>query len=768
MSLKFLTISAFLVSACAASIRPIPLTLEPLHPNGSPDRNLERDQGALASYIQKNPSDRETVRDAMLILDARTADQRGDLDQAVKLWFEALQTAKGSFGEKAFSGWVKAYSKKLGKKLEKGELARQILAELKGGSASPWLIARTLTTEQKIIPFLQKEIPDALEPESSLVVNKLDAPTTPGISSSDPLMTNLAAEICKLKSQQDAGLEKWQKTLSADVSKYFDALVAQCNGQIAKAISSLSEVAPRMATNPSTVPLALEGFSRLIKMRRDQGERESVAPLYLPFMKVWKHPSITEASLGLSRSAFEQRRIDDVFWAARARAGVGDAGAARILAEEVLEHVEFALTQSYNLTPEQKNSLLSTAGEGYHFLAFRLAVEARDWDKASGITQLALDRHSLPLEWRNRLRWSLGFYRYLANDFDQSRRIWEELLTDANDEKLRPMLMFWVSQAHNQLKNTSEALFYRKSLAQDYPLSFYSVVALKQAKGGFEDAWKSHFKDIHGLNKSLRDWQKADVDDLRADSNRGPLLRRAEIFTSLGLSQFSNYSIEELQKSFESQNGSERAAAWGLYVSRLYAAGGNWLGAISTTSKLSKDPEFWKNRPEQMLVYFPRPYGEYFDSIAREMNLSPEMLMGISRQESSFRPEVKSAANAWGLMQLTPPTAKRLLSAAGFSDPSVVKIPEDLLKPEWNIRFGATFVRQLEERYSSSRPQMFAAYNAGTQTVENWNERRLFDDPLIFIELIPYQETRDYVKGVWRNEIVYSFLSETTSGMPNK
>jgi soluble lytic murein transglycosylase len=144
------------------------------------------------------------------------------------------------------------------------------------------------------------------------------------------------------------------------------------------------------------------------------------------------------------------------------------------------------------------------------------------------------------------------------------------------------------------------------------------------------------------------------------------------------------------------------------------------------------------------------------------------MLMGISRQESSFRPEVKSAANAWGLMQLTPPTAKRLLSAAGFSDPSVVKIPEDLLKPEWNIRFGATFVRQLEERYSSSRPQMFAAYNAGTQTVENWNERRLFDDPLIFIELIPYQETRDYVKGVWRNEIVYTFLSETTTGMPNK
>jgi soluble lytic murein transglycosylase len=76
-------------------------------------------------------------------------------------------------------------------------------------------------------------------------------------------------------------------------------------------------------------------------------------------------------------------------------------------------------------------------------------------------------------------------------------------------------------------------------------------------------------------------------------------------------------------------------------------------------------------------------------------------------------------------------------------------------------------VKQLNGRYAEDRSKVFAAYNAGIQTVENWVSRRLFEDQLVFIELIPYQETRDYVKGVWRNEMVYRFLLEKVPGLPN-
>ena len=272
--------------------------------------------------------------------------------------------------------------------------------------------------------------------------------------------------------------------------------------------------------------------------------------------------------------------------------------------------------------------------------------------------------------------------------------------------------------------------------------------------------WAEEFQDVSGLRKSLRGWQSFDVDDLRQDPERGRLLRRAEIFTSLGMTQYAVSALDELQKTFDVASGSERDTRWGLYISRLYAAAGQWLGAIAMTTKLSKDPEFWRKRPEQMLIYFPRPHLSLYKAVAADMALDWNMLMGISRQESSFKADIRSGANAWGLMQLAPPTAKRLLPNAGFPDSTLINIPDGLLRPDINIRFGATFVRELAERFSGSRAQMFAAYNAGSQTVDNWVARRLFEDQLLFIEMIPYQETRDYVKGVWRNEVVYGHLSK--------
>jgi soluble lytic murein transglycosylase len=80
------------------------------------------------------------------------------------------------------------------------------------------------------------------------------------------------------------------------------------------------------------------------------------------------------------------------------------------------------------------------------------------------------------------------------------------------------------------------------------------------------------------------------------------------------------------------------------------------------------------------------------------------------------------------------------------------------LNPSINIPLGGAFYKELSQKFADSRPQIYAAYNAGSQTVENWVARRLVEDPILFTELIPYQETKDYVKNVWRNEMVYDYL----------
>lgn len=763
---RWYILSILCISACASGPKPIPLPLDPLNPPPVSRRELSQDKEALRSYLLKNPGDVALVQDANFILEAMIAEANGNQSESLRFWFAALTRAKGAFGEKAFAGWVKAYAKQQGKITSRSIFLSQLMSETQGGSISPWMIDRGFVSEQKLMQLLEREFPELL-PAEPVSITKTDAPSSNGIDPSDPLMTRLAASVCKNSSNLGSDWDTWQRRLDTDVRLYFSGLISQCSGQVSKSLNVLSDVVPRLASNSSTAPLALEGYARIIKMRRDQGERESVAPLYVPFMRLWKSPSISETSLGLSRTQFEQRRIEDTLWAARARASIGDGESAKNYAEDVINYVESALAQSYTLSSEQKASLSSTLAETYHFLAFRLAVESRDWEKAAGIAQLAIDRHSFSVEWSDRLRFSLGFYHYIAGKYEDARKVWEVMLTDSKDDKLRPALLFWVSQSHNKLGNRSEASFYRKSVAEDHPLSFYSVVALKLTGSEFKDEWSRGFKDVSALKKAVRDWQKIDIDDLRSDRVRGPALRRAEIFTALGLQQFANFAIDDLSRSVDLQRGDERSATWGLYISRLYAANSNWLGAISTTTKLTKDPSFWQKSPEQMIVYFPRPYAQQFISMAKEKNLSAEMLMGLTRQESSFRADIRSGANAWGLMQLTPPTAKRVVAAAGFSDHQSIKIPDALLQPETNIRLGSTFVSELNSRYSDDRSKIFAAYNAGIQTVENWVERRLFDEQLVFIELIPYQETRDYVKGVWRNEMVYRFLFEKAPVLPN-
>ncbi len=765
MTKKFYYIIVFLLTlqSCASSHRAIPIALDPYTPAPVVDGGFVQDQEALGAYVKKNSSDRDIVRDATLIFEARQANLVGDGSGAVKLWFRALEVSRGHFGELAFNGWLKAYTKSLGRLMKRVDLAKLVLAETKSGSVSPWMIDRSIQSEDRLSSILTREVSEFIQEVIAVDTVKIDAPITSGLSSHDPVLVRLAADVCRAKAQFGNGWDLWRASFKLDVNLYFDALVAQCTGKSAKALEIFSDIAPRLAARPQLMALALEAYTRIIKIRRDQGERESVAPLYLSFMELWQAPSLTEQSLGISRTEFEQRRIDDTLWAARARAVIGDGANARIFSAAVLGYLASVLAQSYTLTQDQKNNYAGQMAETYHLLSFRVAVDARDWSEAFQIAGVGLEQPNVPLEWKIRLRWSQGIYKYLAADYDLAKRIWAEVLTEIEDDRLKPQLLFWAAQAESKLGNITEATVFRKSLAVDFPLSYYSVVGLQQSDGDSTYDWSSLFKETKALKSSLQNWQKIDIEDLRTDPIRGPLVRRAEIFTSLGMVQFSGFAIDELQKSFDWTIGGEREAAWGLYVSRLYAASGNWLNAISTTTKLAKDPDFWKKKPEQMWIYFPRPYFASYKKIGIELGVDSSILLGISRQESSFKADIKSGANAWGLMQLTPPTARRLLPAARFPDQSAVKIPESLIVPDVNIRFGATFVKELIGRFLSNRGQIFAAYNAGPQAADNWIAKRLVDDPMLFVELIPYSETRDYVKAVWRNEGVYGFLEQKNS-----
>ncbi|MGZ6015716.1 MAG: lytic transglycosylase domain-containing protein, partial [Phenylobacterium sp.] len=133
----------------------------------------------------------------------------------------------------------------------------------------------------------------------------------------------------------------------------------------------------------------------------------------------------------------------------------------------------------------------------------------------------------------------------------------------------------------------------------------------------------------------------------------------------------------------------------------------------------------------------------------------PALILAITRQESSFDPNVRSGAGATGMMQLMPSTAKILARKVGVS-----YSPSQLYEPEYNMRLGAAYPGQMVDHFSGSYIMTAAGYNAGPGRPVQWTQfcgdpRGGSTDPVDYIECIPFSETRNYVMRVMENVQVY-------------
>ncbi len=149
---------------------------------------------------------------------------------------------------------------------------------------------------------------------------------------------------------------------------------------------------------------------------------------------------------------------------------------------------------------------------------------------------------------------------------------------------------------------------------------------------------------------------------------------------------------------------------------------------------------------------FPAPESNLFNHHASKNDLDYPWVVAIARQESAFHPRARSHAGAMGLMQLMPATAKQAAKQAGIT----YRKNSELYKPEMNIALGTTHLGWLSKRFDNSRILATAAYNAGSTAVNRWLRQRGHLPLDIWIETIPYDETRKYVQNVMAFRVIYS------------
>jgi soluble lytic murein transglycosylase len=147
---------------------------------------------------------------------------------------------------------------------------------------------------------------------------------------------------------------------------------------------------------------------------------------------------------------------------------------------------------------------------------------------------------------------------------------------------------------------------------------------------------------------------------------------------------------------------------------------------------------------------FPIAYADTFITHARRANIPVQWSLAIARQESSFMTDAKSSSGALGVMQLMPATAKQVAAKIGVSFPNNTS----LTSPDINIRLGTNYLGQMLRKYDNNRILASAAYNAGPGRVNQWLDPDVPFD--VWIEIIPFTETRNYVQNVLMFSSIYS------------
>lgn len=178
----------------------------------------------------------------------------------------------------------------------------------------------------------------------------------------------------------------------------------------------------------------------------------------------------------------------------------------------------------------------------------------------------------------------------------------------------------------------------------------------------------------------------------------------------------------------------------------------NWNDLVIFSLGRLQTPGAWDYR-------FPVLHRETVSQETRKRGVDPAWAYAIARQESAFAPQAKSPAGAMGLMQLMPATAKLTARKHKIG----YKHSRELLQPKVNIRLGVAHLGDLAAINGGNYMQATAAYNAGQGKVNRWRERFGELPADLWIEAIPYSETRDYVKNVMAYSLIYATRLQTES-----
>jgi soluble lytic murein transglycosylase len=321
--------------------------------------------------------------------------------------------------------------------------------------------------------------------------------------------------------------------------------------------------------------------------------------------------------------------------------------------------------------------------------------------------------------------WRLGWIAYLKGDLRAAERAWLRTTELPGGRAHRVPALYWAGRVKEQTAGRAAAApLYRKVIAEA-PRSYYGILAARRVTAPEPP---SGVPAIH----LPADPQEAIADD--------PGFARVELLRRIGLVEF---AVQELEDVVMRSVGDPV---------RLYALSGAYVrderyhlalrilrrhfAGLAAAGHGALPRAFWE-------MLYPLPWRDDIDDAAARAGLDPHFVAAVVREESSYYPRAMSRAGARGLMQLMPATAQPMAELRGLP----FREGELLDDPRANLEIGTAFLAGLMKEWNDPRLAL-AAYNAGPRRVRQWWQARKTNDVEAFVEQIPFDETRHYVKRV--------------------
>lgn len=348
-------------------------------------------------------------------------------------------------------------------------------------------------------------------------------------------------------------------------------------------------------------------------------------------------------------------------------------------------------------------------------------------------------------KWVDDALWSLGMAHYFLGEWDQAKQRLEALAKRGGSLE-GGKGMYWLARIAQRLNKTDDAIAGYTATIKRYPFSWYALLAHARLEALGKPLPPFGVSDPKPRGPRLA----ATVDESLA---RDPLIARTDLLTAAGLGVDAGQELARGEAGFLKRN--DRGKAFAMLLDRYRKAGNfnrPWLLAVSYSgSALDGPPEddakrWWENA-------YPRAYRELIEKY-QALGANPEgYLYSIMRKESGFNPHDLSYADAQGLLQMIPATTRRVAKELG--------VPYDagrLYEPAYNIQTGSWYIGHMLQKFKGQVPLGAGSFNSGPRPVMRWIDQygdREIDE---LVELVPYTQTREYMKKVTENYARYRYL----------